>query len=462
MESIFKPNTEFNFSKLSLGQPQPLQGGSYYTKLIMEGNEIYVQFPKCKTKQGLIQTERKIYTDLLYETDINAQLSEWLENLESTCQKIIYEKRNIWFTTELEMNDIETAFNSIGKIYKSGKFLLVRTFIHTNSNIKYKSNCVVYDEDENILTLQDIDANKEIIPLIKLDGIRFSSKSFQIELIIKQIMVLKEQEETIVNKFLIKRGDNHSQNNVKSALSLNQELGNTIAQSSVITKEPSTSSNELIEYNIDLENDEPEHVEDANDNNGVNYDDAHDIASGTDDDYNSDSDEASLESLEDINDIENIHDIKDIDNVETIKKKEISSMQNQSLIKPIQTEIKNKSLEMNDTKQLIQSDNTISHATNNYSINCLDEYTIDLDEESNNKLDHSDELDVVNISYETTNESIKLRNPNEVYYEIYTAAREKAKRAKKMAVEAYLEAKNIKTKYMLDDLDESDDDEDFS
>ena len=56
-------------------------------------------------------------------------------------------------------------------------------------------------------------------------------------------------------------------------------------------------------------------------------------------------------------------------------------------------------------------------------------------------------------------DSIKLRKPNEVYYEIYKAAREKAKRAKKLATEAYLEAKNIKIKYMLDDLDESDEDE---
>ena len=39
---------------------------------------------------------------------------------------------------------------------------------------------------------------------------------------------------------------------------------------------------------------------------------------------------------------------------------------------------------------------------------------------------------------------------------MYKEAREKAKRAKKEALLSFLEAKNIKQTYMLDDLDSSD------
>ena len=53
-------------------------------------------------------------------------------------------------------------------------------------------------------------------------------------------------------------------------------------------------------------------------------------------------------------------------------------------------------------------------------------------------------------------ETIQLKKPNQVYYEIYQKAREKAKEAKKNAIVAYLEMKNIKKTYMLDDIDESD------
>ena len=53
-------------------------------------------------------------------------------------------------------------------------------------------------------------------------------------------------------------------------------------------------------------------------------------------------------------------------------------------------------------------------------------------------------------------ESIILKKPNQVYYEIYQKAREKAKDLKKNAILAYIEMKNIKKTYMLDDIDESD------
>jgi len=64
----------------------------------------------------------------------------------------------------------------------------------------------------------------------------------------------------------------------------------------------------------------------------------------------------------------------------------------------------------------------------------------------------------ISVPLENNSESIILKKPNEVYYEIYREARNKAKEAKKQAIIAYLEAKNIKKTYMLDDLDYSDND----
>ena len=58
-------------------------------------------------------------------------------------------------------------------------------------------------------------------------------------------------------------------------------------------------------------------------------------------------------------------------------------------------------------------------------------------------------------------DTVSLKDPSEVYMELYIKAREKAKQAKKAAIEAYLEAKNIKQTYLLDELEESDDDSEF-
>ena len=58
-------------------------------------------------------------------------------------------------------------------------------------------------------------------------------------------------------------------------------------------------------------------------------------------------------------------------------------------------------------------------------------------------------------------ETLKLKKPNQVYFELYKEARNKAKQAKKAAIIAYLEAKNIKKTYMLENLNNSDSDSDF-
>ena len=46
-----------------------------------------------------------------------------------------------------------------------------------------------------------------------------------------------------------------------------------------------------------------------------------------------------------------------------------------------------------------------------------------------------------------------------MYYKLYQEARQKAKVARDLALSAYLEAKQIKNKYMLDDILDSSSDE---
>ena len=76
---------------------------------------------------------------------------------------------------------------------------------------------------------------------------------------------------------------------------------------------------------------------------------------------------------------------------------------------------------------------------------------IELENENSLKeLDISLEKD---ITLENDDENpITLKKPNDVYLEIYKNARERAKKMRQAAVEAYLEAKNIKNKYLLDDI----------
>ena len=75
---------------------------------------------------------------------------------------------------------------------------------------------------------------------------------------------------------------------------------------------------------------------------------------------------------------------------------------------------------------------------------------------------NKEDIEEVNINYDTIeNETISLKNPNDVYYELYNKAKEKAKKFRKAALNAYLEAKQIRTKYMLYSDEEESDGEDF-
>ena len=76
--------------------------------------------------------------------------------------------------------------------------------------------------------------------------------------------------------------------------------------------------------------------------------------------------------------------------------------------------------------------------------------------------EHDDELVEVNLELpqelDSGFEKIKLQNANEVYYKMYKEAKEKAKSAKKVAVEAYLAAEEIKFTYNLVDNESDSDD----
>ena len=69
-------------------------------------------------------------------------------------------------------------------------------------------------------------------------------------------------------------------------------------------------------------------------------------------------------------------------------------------------------------------------------------------------------MEEVDLSIDSDNlETISLKNPKEVYYEIYYASLKKAKEARNYAIKAFLEAKKIKNTYLLDEIDSSDDEE---
>jgi hypothetical protein len=198
MIEIYDINNEFKFSNLKLSSPTSANGGNYFLKFSMNSNPLYIQSPKCITRGGFVKAGKKMQCELMF-TNEDASFIHWMENLETHCYRSIYEKRKEWFTMEMEMNDIENYFVSPLKIYKSGKFYLLKVNV---SSTLGKTSLKIYDENETPLEMESIQENTKVITILEIQSVKCSSRSFQIEIELKQMMVLNPND--IFEKCIIK------------------------------------------------------------------------------------------------------------------------------------------------------------------------------------------------------------------------------------------------------------------
>jgi len=239
MEGIYETDEKFNFEKLVLLKPTQVAGGNYFIKFRINNNPLYVQPPKCKTKDSIVKAGKKIYCDLMF-TNENEKFIQWMENLEIYCQKCIYENREQWFETELDNHDIENSFVSPFKLYKSGKYYIVRTTI---PNVLGKSSLKIYDEYENEVDFETLKEHNDIMTILEIQGIKCSARSFQIEIEVKQMLLMKPSN--IFEKCVIK----HSYDNKgiiedkQPTLPTSFDLNNNIIQSDTILPESNYENN---------------------------------------------------------------------------------------------------------------------------------------------------------------------------------------------------------------------------
>ena len=390
MENIIEPNENFDFSKVTLAHPSGVQGGAYFTKIQYNNKPLYIQTTKSLTKQGFVKTGKKYYCDLMFDNN-SSVLINWFENLEERCQKLIYEKGVSWFQNALEMNDIESAFNSIIRVYKSGKYYLVRTNVKNNHN--NEPHIKIFNENEVALGLEDVTAETNIISILEIQGIKFTTRNFQIEIELKQIMILNN--EPIFESCLIKNLFNNK-------------------SESVVKKEPFIK----IEQPLKEQN--------------VNH---------------SYKDESFSNNLENLDDLEKLDDL-----VNENKSASEDNTKNKYDLGILEKEIDVQSLQTIDE---IYNQNANTNSENNNVLESLDINIEELNTEEFNDPKELKEFDLSN-TLENTLETMSLKKPNEVYKMLYEKAKSKAKLAKKALIVAYLEAKKIKNTYMIENIDNSD------
>ena len=338
MEDIVETNDQFDFSKLLLTHPVSIPGGAYFTKILNNNKSLYVQTIKSVTRQGIIKTGKKYHCELMFDSQC-ADTIHWFERLEETCQKLLFEKNDQWFQNSLEENDVQTAFIPVIRIFKSGKFYLVRCNIKLTTDDQPMVK--IYNENKQAMLSTDITNETNIMALLEIQGIKFTTRSFQLEIEMKQIMVLNDDtffENCLINPSFERTGLNKIIENKKTDFEENKSFK---------------------EFNKDVEK---------------------------------------IKEIE-----KNINKDKEIEK-KVVEKEELTSV-------------------------------------------------LDVDDLAD--IDELKEVDTLNIDEEHVEESVILKQPKEVYLELYKKAREKAKAMKREMILSFLEAKHIKESYMIDVYDEN-------
>ena len=393
----YDTNKDFPFKDLCLANPTGLQGGAYFSKLKIEEQKVLIQMPKCETKNGIHRTGKKIYTDLMFDIK-NETFAQWIQDLSTRVKSLIYDKKDLWFQNEMTYDDIEYHWQNILRTYKKNNVLL-RCIIKKPKNISRKELVMVYDEDENIISLDDIKSGTPIIPLLEITGLKFTTQSFLLEFALKQVMVLNEITES-----------------KQCLISIKKPEGETL---------PSVSEDKQYK-------DIPEPTE------------AVGIVKGND----------SLEENE-------VKERKESKQSTTILDVPVKDEQQTSLgnydtnnKKLFGADIGNIALEVTPLRGTPKLD--ISHQE--HLEKKTEKTTVEENPFDNSNTLEKQDINEVNLKFpDKDDDIIALKKPDEVYMAIYKEAKRKAKEAKRAAIQAYLEAKRIKNKYMLDEIESSDD-----
>lgn len=340
---IYNIKEPLNLEKLRLSKPTN-KNGSHFIKTLDVDDPIYFLSPKCFVKQGFVKSGKKVFCDLVFSNE-DSDFLAWLESLEETSRKSIYNNRETWFETPLEEHDIESSMSPPYKPYKSGKYFIVRANVPTALD---KINIKIYDENEEETDPENIKENTKVLAVLEFQGIRCSVRSFQFEIELKQMLVV--EPEKLFEKCIFGTG-----------------LGKQTAISSKLPEKD-------------------ESVEDT-------------------------KEEEVLPNSEETVEVQDYIEPDDSDkNLE----------EPESLVQVI-----------------VENDSPLIEIVD-------DDF-------------HLESVTEFNTEKEPP---LRLKSRNDVYYKLYKETRQKAREAKREALANYLEAKRIKNTYLLEDLSESESDDD--
>jgi len=448
-------NDTFLFEKLTLTPPNGIVGGSYLTKYSYKGskNPLYIQTPTTHSKQGIVVAGKKAYIDILL-TNEHADFIEWITNLERTSIDLLYEKRHLWFTEELDKCDIENSFTPPIRPFKNGQNYLIRVNLELSRITGSNSQpflCKVFNENRQVTHVDYIKPEQQIISIIEFQGIKFTRRSFQVELYLRQVLVVPSLQIPLFETCVISPIDLNRNSNV---------ISKVIGSNNYTEAIPDNSDHSLVvnSYNSDnlVNNNNLEH-EAESEPGQIKLTITEHLGEDSAIKMNTSLHPSIVNNCTNVNDSNEQVKLLESNNIplslsntneKSIKHFELAEVDIDFKNIPDAIDIEQPTFGIDSTNKLInERDASVNHKTIRTIV------TPSQHQPQNNSI-------IPNSKWKNNGGNITLKKHKEVIYEMYKVAKIKAQEAKKAAIRAYLEAKEIKATYMLDDLEDSDIDSD--
>lgn len=382
--NTFPYNNKSKLDNIDLGKPYNISHDTFFSKILNNKEEFYLQTPKCTIKNGIIKNSKKKYLDLVFTVENNGDFIEFFENLQSYLEDKIYENKDVWFQSDIDKDDIHYFFQNPMKKYKKHQ-MIIRTFI--KNELLGSDNLVIFRKngdkvDETIL--DDKDKNYTFIFLLELTGVRFTSTNFHLDIYVKQSVII--DDDPLENKCFIQ---------LKETMENSNNLENDVSSNSKTSINPKLDNKSII-----CENEPPQ------------------------------------PKLENKKEYETEDELKNDDAIQ-----DTSNNENKN----------EKIIDKENDKEIDENENKNKNEKENINQGFMKE-TKEIDENENNS-----KMEEIDLEDDEINDDImNLRKPNEIYYEMYKNARNKAKKLKEQTIEAYLIAQQIRDTYLLEELDKSD------
>ena len=124
---VFEYTDNIDLNKLILYTPKSTQGGGYSVKIKIGNNDLLIQTPRIKTKNGFHATEKKMYCDLLINKE-HLDFINFIKKIEHTVKHLVLKKGTDWFRKKPTFGEIDERWIPLLKIYKNTNTLM-RTLV---------------------------------------------------------------------------------------------------------------------------------------------------------------------------------------------------------------------------------------------------------------------------------------------------------------------------------------------